>query len=87
MQPEIITLLSSGASGILAIVVCVINNRFQNDKMTALIEYRLGELEKKVDKHNSVIDRTYKLEKLTELQEEKISVANDRISNLEKKVE
>ena len=29
----------------------------------ALIEYRLGQLEKKVDLHNNVIDRTYELEK------------------------
>lgn len=29
----------------------------------ALIEYRLQQLEKKVDLHNSVIDRTYELEK------------------------
>lgn len=31
-----------------------------SNKLTA---YRLEQLEKKVDKHNSVIERTYKLEK------------------------
>lgn len=32
-----------------------------------LVNYRLGELEKKVDKHNSVVERTYQLEgRLTE---------------------
>lgn len=31
-----------------------------SNKLTA---YRLEQLEKKVDKHNSVIDRTYKLER------------------------
>lgn len=35
---------------------------FSNRKQTALMEYRLKELEKKVDKHNQVIERTYKLE-------------------------
>ena len=44
-----------------------------------LTNYRLGELEKKVDKHNSVIERTYILE-------EKMKVANHRIDDLEKGV-
>ena len=35
---------------------------FANRKSSALIEYRLKELEKKVDKHNQVVERTYKLE-------------------------
>jgi len=45
-----------------------------------LTNYRLEQLEKKVDKHNSVIERTYILE-------EKMKVANHRISDLERKVE
>ena len=36
--------------------------------------------------HNQVIDRVYKLEERTELQEEKIRVANHRISDLEEAV-
>ena len=42
-----------------------------------LTNYRLAQLEKKVDKHNSVIEKTYILE-------EKIKVANHRIEDLEK---
>ena len=72
MTPEIITLLSSGASGILAIVVCIINNKYQNSKTLALLDLRLNTLEEKVDKHNNLIDRTYELEKKTALQEQKI---------------
>lgn len=48
-----------------------------------LTEYRLEQLEKKVEVHNQVIDRVYKLEERTELQEEKIKVANHRIDDLE----
>lgn len=44
-----------------------------------LTNYRLSELEKKVDKHNSLIERTYILE-------EKMKVANHRIDDLEKGV-
>ena len=52
-----------------------------------LTQYRLEQLEKKVEIHNRVIDRVYKLEERTELQEEKIKVANHRIGDLEKKVD
>lgn len=48
-----------------------------------LTSYRLEQLEKKVEVHNQVIDRVYKLEERTELQEEKIRVANHRIEDLE----
>ena len=48
-----------------------------------LTQYRLEQLEKKVEVHNQVIDRVYKLEERTELQEEKIKVANHRIEDLE----
>lgn len=47
-------LISAGA----AILVSVI----QNHKTMTLIEFKIEELTKKVEKHNSVIDRTYKLE-------------------------
>lgn len=50
-----------------------------------LTSYRLEQLEKKVEVHNKVIDRVYKLEERTELQEEKIKVANHRIEDLERK--
>ena len=50
-----------------------------------LTQYRLDQLERKVEVHNQVIDRVYKLEERTELQEEKIKVANHRIEDLEKK--
>ena len=47
-----------------------------NKKSTALIAYRLEQLEEKVNKHNQVIERTYELEKHEELLDEKIKVAN-----------
>ena len=43
-----------------------------NRKQTALIEYRMKELEKKVDLHNKVIDRTYKLEARADVTEAEI---------------
>ena len=48
-----------------------------------LTQYRLEQLEKKVEVHNKVIERVYRLEERTELQEEKIKVADHRIGDLE----
>lgn len=48
-----------------------------------LMSYRIEQLEKKVEKHNNLIERTYKLEELTALQAEQIKVANHRIDDLE----
>ena len=55
-----------------------------NRNSSALIAYRLEKLEEKVDKHNSVIERTFKLEEQAALIEERIKVANHRIEDLEK---
>ena len=50
-----------------------------------LSNYRIEQLEKKVDKHNNIIERTYKLEDNDKLLEEKIKVTNHRIDDLEAK--
>lgn len=71
-------------TGIVAIIVCTINNIYQSSKTQALIEYKIDELSKRVDKHNNLVERTYKLEEQTVLQGEKIKVANNRIADLEK---
>ena len=49
-----------------------------------LISYRIEQLEKKVEKHNNVVERVFRLEDNTQLIEEKIKVANHRIDDLEK---
>lgn len=88
MNPTILaSLISAGA----AILVCMVNNHFtmkrtekaQQDNIV-LIAYRLEELEKKVDKHNNMIERTYELERRADVMEEKQRVANHRIDDLEK---
>ena len=47
---------------------------------TQLVKYRIEQLEKKVEKHNSLVEKTYILE-------EKVKVANHRIEDLERKGE
>lgn len=68
----LIGLLGSGAGAFGGVLI--------SSKLT---QYRLEQLERKVEVHNQVIDRVYKLEERTELHEEKIKVANHRIEDLE----
>lgn len=49
-----------------------------------LTNYRIEQLEKKVDKHNTVIERTFKLEEAQAVLTEQIKVANHRIEDLER---
>ena len=71
---------------ILSLVGTMSGSFLAQRKSTALIAYRLEQLENKVNKHNSVVERTYKLEKNADIQEEKLKVANNRIKDLEDKV-
>lgn len=64
--------------------LALLGTYISNSKNATLIAYRLEQLEKKVNLHNQVVERTYKLEERTELQEEKIKVANHRIDDLER---
>lgn len=48
-----------------------------------LSNYRIEQLEKKVDKHNNLIERTYNLERAEAVIKEEIKVANHRIDDLE----
>lgn len=79
----------------LSLVGTLVGAYLANRKSTALIVYRLEELEEKVNKHNNLVERTYKLEQRMEVIEaklegaenlltEKVKVANHRIEDLEK---
>lgn len=48
-----------------------------------LTNYRIEQLEKKVEKHNNLVERVYALEKHDAVIDEEISVANHRIKDLE----
>lgn len=76
MWESIIVALITGGLSLLGVYMA-------NRKSAALMEYRIEQLEKKVDIHNSVIDRTYKLEERTELQEAELHRQNERLKILE----
>lgn len=78
------TIISACISAGVTLIVCLISNHAQQEKTRALMEYKIDELTKRVDKHNNTIERTYQLEKKVSLHEEKLKVANHRIEDLEK---
>lgn len=67
-------------TGMVSIIVATI----QNSATKKLIEYQISELKSEVEKHNNVIDRTYKLESETKVLTEQMKAANHRIEDLEK---
>lgn len=56
-----------------------------NRKSAALLEYRIKQLEAKQDKHNGIIERTYKLEKDVARLEDEDKRHNERLKILEEK--
>lgn len=52
---------------------------------TKLSNYRIEQLEKKVDKHNHLIERMYSVEEDVRVLDEKVKAVNAMISDLEKK--
>lgn len=65
MAPEVLHALINAVSVIVSgLIAAIVSNK--------LMAYRIEQLEKKVDKHNSVIDRTYHLEAQVEVLENEI---------------
>ena len=69
--------------GVLSLLGTLGGAYFANRKSSALIAYRLEQLEEKVNKHNGVIERTYNLEKRVEVDEQRLKVTEHRIEDLE----
>ena len=78
--PVVTAVISGASAAIAAIAVAAIQHR----KTVALLEYRLKQLEDKVDKHNNLIERTYELEKSNALQKNALKVLGYRVENLER---
>lgn len=76
MTTEVIVAMIASGGGLLGSAIGVIAS-------ARLTNYRIGQLEEKVNKHNNLIDRVYRLEKAAELERERIKVANHRIQDLE----
>lgn len=76
MMPEgiIVALIGLIGSGIGSVFGILTSNK--------LIIYRIGELEKKVNLYNNLIERNFELEKQESILEEKINVINEHINKI-----
>lgn len=79
VNEALITLAGSLVTALLAFFGTYLSNR----KSAALVEYRLEQLEDKVNKHNQVIERVYKLEEASAVQSEKLKATAGRVAELE----
>lgn len=88
MSAEIWVAIITGAFTFAGVVITVIWGNKKSAKTaqehTEVTLYRIDQLEEKVNKHNNLIERTYKIEQRLEVDEEKLKVANHRIDDLEK---
>lgn len=76
MVTEVVTtIIGIVGSGIGSLIGIICNTKLTND--------RIKQLEKKVDKHNQVVDRMYEAEKSISVIQEDMKVANHRIEDLE----
>ena len=77
MSDSLLAVISAIITGTLSLIGVYAANR----KNSAVIEVKIEQLEKKVDEHNRLIERTYKLEgQVTELQHEMKDVKGGKAS-------
>lgn len=69
-----------GFISLLGTVIGTLGGIVASSKMTL---YRIEQLEEQVKKHNNLVERVFRLEDADKLLDEKINVANKRISDLE----
>lgn len=79
----IITSVLALAGVIISGVLTSKANKKNLEEHSAVTLYRIDRLEEKQDKHNTLIERMYKVEDRLNVVDEKIKVANNRISDLE----
>jgi hypothetical protein len=77
MDNEILVAIISFAGTAVGSIVAVVT-------ANSLTNFKIEELKKQVEKHNTIVDRVYKLEASDQVRTEEIKVINHRIDDLEK---
>ena len=70
--------------GILSLIGTLVGSLSGILAANKLVVYRIEQLEKKVEKHNNVLERVYVLEKDDAVIKEDLKVVNHKIEDLEK---
>ena len=76
-------ILTAVITGTVSMIICLLTNRAAYNKTVAVMECKIDELSRRVEKHNSVVERVYELERLTARIDERQKTANQRIDDLE----
>lgn len=76
--------LAFAATAITAILA-FLGTYLSNRRAAAVNEYRLEQVERKLDKHNNLVERMYKCEETVALHEAELNRVNHRLGELEKK--
>ena len=84
MNDVIVVALIGAAASIAGSIMSMLVSAKKAKEQAGLTLYRIDQLEKKVQQHNNLVERTYRLEEHFRLTDEKIKVVNHRISDLEK---
>lgn len=71
----VLSLIGTGLGGVISVMTA---NKLTN--------YKIEQLQKQVEKHNSMIERTFKLEEHAAVVDEQIKVVNHRIADIEGKL-
>ena len=71
-------------SGILSLLASLVGTFGGIITSTKLTNYQINELKKRVDKHNNVIERTYRLEEHCKYIDERIEKLESEVENNEK---
>lgn len=77
------TIIASCITGFVTLIVCLLTNRSQSAKVQAVLEVKLDSLTAEVRKHNSLVERVYRLETDSALHEQKLNSVDHRVSSLE----
>ena len=86
----IVALITAAASVVCQLIISAKaseKSRIQASATQQLFEFKLDKLTEEQRKYNHLQERTYKLEELITLHDEKIKVANNRIADLERRQE
>lgn len=75
---ELIFFMAEIIVAVITVIGVIISNYFSNNSTRKLILYRIDQLEHKVNKHNNLIDRVYKLE-------DRENIIETKVERLEKK--
>ena len=82
ISPATATIIGSLISGVVALVV----SAFQNNKSMALVEYKIAELKKQVEKHNKLVERMTTVENKSEANFQKYDEMKAEVEKLKERI-